>query len=209
MIQPIDFHGGGVVLSPCRSPSSSVVLTPRGPIRSSGRALFIRKQGANRRRRRRWSGRPRQSSGCATNCFTTSLAARSGYQRSKCCRSSLLSTAARAWNKGQWHIRAESYRRRQVSVCLNASRELDQAGGLRAQRKREAHKAPCGMATKHPKRSQGQGGGRRPHPKSMALLRPERRVASARRGRVGGKNALNNPKKSEHRTITSASAIRR
>lgn len=45
---------------------------------------------------------------------------------------------------------------------------------------RAAHNEPFGMATKHPERRQGQGCGRSPHPKGLALMLPEWRVALAR-----------------------------
>jgi hypothetical protein len=52
------------------------------------------------------------------------------------------------------------------------------------------------MVTKHLERRQGQGCGRSPHPKGMALTLPEWKVASARCGRAGGKSAANNHQKS-------------
>ena len=45
---------------------------------------------------------------------------------------------------------------------------------------RAAHNKPFGMVTKHPERRQGQGCGRSPHPKGLALMLPEWRVALAR-----------------------------
>lgn len=60
---------------------------------------------------------------------------------------------------------------------------------------RAAHNEPFGMATKRPERRQGQGCGRSPHPKGLALMVPEWRVASARCRRVSDKNATNNHQK--------------
>lgn len=65
---------------------------------------------------------------------------------------------------------------REISEIPHVARhELCLLHGARA-----AHNEPFGMATKHPERRQGQGCGRSPHPKGLALMLPEWRVALAR-----------------------------